>query len=69
MDSFQMGDHVRICGKNINGEIIDAGPAQKDGTVLYIVEKDEPGYTDDPDAYRVCGWELYDCTAEQLTKI
>lgn len=69
MERFQMGDHVRIRDKNIIGEIIDIGPAHEDGTIVYIVEKDAPGYTDDPDAYRVEGWELHDCTADQLEKI
>lgn len=69
MERFQMGDHVRIRNKNIVGEIIDVSPPHKDGKIWYVVEKDEQGYTDDPDAYRVEGWELYDCTADQLEKI
>lgn len=69
MEQFQMSDHVRIRNKNIVGEIIDVSPVHKDGQILYIVEKDEPGYTDDPDAYRIEGWELYECTADQLEKL
>lgn len=69
MEPFQMGDRVRIREKGLVGEIIDVSPVHKDGKTWYIVEKDEPGYTDDPDAYRVAGWELYDCTADQLERI
>lgn len=45
------------------------GPVRPNGEVCYTVEKDERGYTGDPDAYRVAGWELYECFAGQLEKI
>ncbi len=69
MEKFQVGDHVHIRGKDVNGEIIDVSPARSNGEVCYTVEKDERGYTGDPDAYCVAGWELYDCFADQLEKI
>lgn len=69
MTDLQIGDCVRIRGKDVEGEIIDISPMGTDGLISYTVEKNSEGYTNNPNAYRVAGWELYDCFADQLEKI
>ena len=64
---FQEYETVRIPAKGITGTIVDARVGQ-DGVTYYIVQNDEWGDVDDPDACNL-GYALFDCTAEQLAHL
>lgn len=64
---FEEFETVRIPEKGITGTIIDVRVCS-DGRTYYLVENDEWGDVDDPDAWNA-GYAIFDCTAEQLAHI
>ncbi len=64
---FELYDHVRIENKDVTGEIIDTYVG-KDQKTYYVVESDQRGPVDDPDAFGD-EWPQYDCTEDEITKI
>ena len=59
---FEEFETVRIPAKGITGTIVDVSVG-RDGVTYYIVQNDEWGDVDDPDAYNA-GYALFDCTEE-----
>ena len=64
---FEEFETVRIPAKGITGTIVDVRVG-RDGVPYYIVQNDEWGDVDDPDACNL-GYALFDCTAEQLVHV
>jgi len=64
---FQEYETVRIPAKGITGTIVDVRVGQN-GVTYYIVQNDEWGDVDDPDACNL-GYAFFDCTAEQLAHV
>lgn len=64
---FEEFETVRIPEKGITGTIIDVRVGS-DGRTYYLVENDEWGDVDDPDAWNA-GYAIFDCTAEQLAHV
>ena len=65
--NFEEFEKVRIPAKGITGYIIDIYTGE-DGTTYYLVENEEWGDVDDPDAWNI-GYAQFDCTIDQLAKV
>ena len=65
--NFEEFEKVRIPAKGIVGTIVDISVG-RDGVTYYMVESEEWGYVDDPDAWNA-GYAFFDCTADQLAHI
>ena len=63
---FEEFERVRIPSKGITGYIVDIYN-DDDGMTYYLVENEEWGDVDDPDAWNI-GYAHFDCTADQLAK-
>lgn len=61
---FKAFETVRIPAKGITGTIVDVRVGC-DGRTYYLVQNDEWGDVDDPEAWNA-GYAFFDCTAEQL---
>ena len=64
---FAEYDRVRIKGKNVIGDIVDV-QATSDGTKVYLVESDQEGPSEDPDAWNL-RYPIFTCTEDQLEPI
>lgn len=62
---YQEGDHVRIKGKNVVGDIIHIYKGM-DGETRCIVESDEEGPIDDPDAWNEMPFPQFFCAIREL---
>ena len=62
---FDLFDHVKIKKNGVKGQIIDITKSAN-GTV-YTVESDTKGKRDDADY--PSEWPLYDCKADEITKL
>ena len=65
--NFKEFETVRIPAKGITGTIVDIH-AGSDGVTYYMVQNDEWGDVDDPDAWNI-GYAFFDCTEEQLAHV
>ena len=65
--TFEEFEKVRIPAKGITGYIIDIYTGD-DGTTYYLVENEEWGDVDDPDAWNI-GYAQFNCTVDQLAKV
>ena len=65
--AFQLFDHVRIDDKGVTGDIVDVYE-DEDGTSVYVVQSDQKGPANDPDAYPG-EHPLYDCKEDQMIKL
>ena len=61
-------DHVRIKDKNVTGTIIDVYDTE-DKETRYIIESDNEGPIDDPDAWNDVRFPQFDCSEDQLEHI
>ncbi len=64
---FEEFETVRIPAKGITGTIVDVC-ISRDGRTYYLVQNDEWGVVDDPDAWNA-GYAFFDCTEEQLAHV
>ena len=58
---------VRIPSKGIMGTIVDITVGE-DGTASYLVENEEWGNVNDPDAWNI-GYAMFTCTVDQLAHL
>ena len=64
---FTEYDRVRIKDKDVIGDIVDIRQAD-DGSLIYLVESDREGPSNDPEAWNL-RFPIYTCTGDQLEKI
>lgn len=62
---YSESDHVRIKEKNITGSIINVYMAT-DGKTMYLIEADEEGPIDDPDAWNDVRFPQFDCYEDEI---